>query len=88
VLEYVADTVASLLPLMKQANLVSQDEDVLENLAERLYAVVRETDAAVILPELAAAWACTPRRLAASPGRSRADLLPLPEKRGRAQPSP
>jgi MarR-like DNA-binding transcriptional regulator SgrR of sgrS sRNA len=41
---------------------VSQDEDALENLAERLYAVVQETDAAVILPELAAAWACTPRR--------------------------
>jgi ATPase subunit of ABC transporter with duplicated ATPase domains len=62
VLEYVADTVASLLPLMKQATLVSQDEDVLENLAERLHAVVQKTDAAAILPELAAAWACTLRR--------------------------
>lgn len=41
---------------------MSQDEDVMENLAERLYEVVQETDAAVILPELAAAWACTPRR--------------------------
>lgn len=59
VIEYVADTVASLLPLMKKVNVVSQDQDV-ENLAERLYAVIEATGAAVILPELAAAWACTP----------------------------
>lgn len=59
VLEYVADTVASLMPLMKKIGLAGEEQEVLENLAERFPPLGEDGGTVVILPELAAAWART-----------------------------